>query len=388
MTNFDAASDIYTDLEVETEERPRRVLIVEDDLHLLSTVKDILEMENYIVRTATNGIEALKILQSSLDTPPDVIISDIMMPKMNGFEFLRHVRKEDRWVQVPFIFLTARTEREDLYKGQMLGADIYLTKPFEATSLLISVEAALRRYEDIRRVKNDELMEQKRKILTILNHEFRTPLTLVVAYAEMIKEFEPGRSDQNELMTFLQGLGSGADRMRRLVENFIVLVELDNGEAEATIAWRKRPVDDLRYMVGDATRQIASQRPRKFVTKIADSLPIATFDVQYMTIAVRELLSNASKFSEDDDTVLLKIFQEDEQLVFQVTDTGRGIPEEEMDNIWKPFYQINREHFEDQGAGSGLAIVQGIVKLHGGTCEIRSTLGEGSIFTIRIPLQP
>lgn len=388
MTDFDTTTDIYSELEIERDTRSRRVLVVEDDLHLISTIKDILEMEHYIVHTATNGVEALQTLATLSETPPDVIISDIMMPKMNGFEFLRHVRKEDRWVQVPFIFLTAKTEREDLYKGQMLGADIYLTKPFEATSLLISVEAALRRYEDIRRVKDDELMEQKRKILTILNHEFRTPLTLVVAYAEMIKEFEPGRSDQNELMTFLNGLGSGADRMRRLVENFIALVELDNGEAEATIPWRKRPVDDMRYMLEDAIRQIASQRPRNFVTKIADGLPVATFDVQYMTIAVRELLSNASKFSEEGATVLLDVFLEGEHLVFQVTDTGRGIPEDEFENIWKPFYQINREHFEDQGAGSGLAIVEGIAKLHNGTCEMQSTVGEGSVFTIRIPLQP
>jgi signal transduction histidine kinase len=390
MTNADTIDQVDTMEPVALSPRKRRVLVVEDDVRLLMSVRDILDLEGYDVRTAKNGVEALEVLQSDLSFSPDVIVSDIMMPKMDGYEFLKHVRKEDRWVQVPFIFLTAKSEPDDIHKGQILGADIYLTKPFDAKSLLVSVEASLRRQEDIRRVKEDELMGQKRKILTILNHEFRTPLTLVVAYAEMLKEFEPGKSSHEELMSFLNGLNSGADRLRRLVENFIVLVELDSDEAEKTIAWRKRPVENLQYMLDDAVRQIAfpTQRPREFQVELVEDLPTPNLDVQYMTIAIRELLDNAAKFSEDGDTILLKVFAEGEEVVFKVIDNGRGIPEKELENIWKPFYQINREALEDQGAGSGLAIVNGIVELHGGRCEVVSESGSGSTFTIRLPLQP
>lgn len=388
MTNPDSAKQLDIPEDATPATQTRRVLVVEDDVRLLSSVKDILELEGYIVRTAKNGLEALELLQSDPTVAPHVIVSDIMMPKMDGYDFLKHVRREDRWVQVPFIFLTAKSEPEDMHKGQILGADIYLTKPFDARSLIVAVEASLRRQEDIRRVKEDELMGQKRKILTILNHEFRTPLTLVVAYSEMLKEFEPGHSTHDELMTFLHGLNSGADRLRRLVENFIVLVELDSDEAAKTVEWRKRPVDNIQYLLDDAVRQVAAHWPCQYVTDIAPGMPAPTFDVQYMTIALRELLDNAGKFSEEGSTVVIKVLAEGGDVVFQVIDAGRGIPEAELDNVWKPFYQINREMYEDQGAGSGLAIVAGIVNLHEGSYSITSEVGKGTTVTIRLPMQP
>lgn len=368
----------------------KRVLVVEDDVHLLSGIRDILKLEDYDVQIAKNGQEALNLLKRNPDYPPDIIVSDIMMPYMNGFELLTEVRKEDRWVTVPFIFLTAKGEREDQNRGRQLGADIYLTKPFEAPDLLIAVGAALDRLDGIRRVKDDEMMSQKRKILTILNHEFRTPLTLVVAYAEMLKDYDKETADvpDGDMVSFLRGVFSGADRLRRLIENFITLVELDSGEAEKTITWRKRPVDDLSLLAEDAVRQVRTalhDREHTFVVDIADAMPPVLLDVQYMTIAVRELLDNACKFSEAGSTVRLRIFSENDECIIQVADEGRGLPTQEYEKVWQPFYQIDREQHEDQGAGSGLAIVAGVTELHNGRYAVSSVEDEGSIFTLRLP---
>jgi signal transduction histidine kinase len=364
------------------------VLVVEDDAHLLSGIRDILELENYTVTTASHGRAGLELLRDDPENPPDVIVSDIMMPYLDGFEFLAEVRKVDDWVTVPFIFLTARGERTDRYKGHRLGADVFLTKPFDANDLLEAVKSSLKRHNHISRVKNNEITSQKRKILTILNHEFRTPLTLVVAYADMLKEFDPDTMNDNEVMSFLRGVNSGADRLRRLVENFITLVELDTGEAEKTIQWRARPVDDLALLVDDAQRQIAmpQERPRNFVMEVEPDLPAVTVDVQYFTIVLRELLDNAAKFSDDGDTVRLIAAHVGDHIEIHVIDDGRGVPASEADNIWKQFYQVKREQYEDQGAGSGLAIVRGLVELHGGTVQVRSTPGQGSTFSIHLPL--
>jgi signal transduction histidine kinase len=365
-----------------------RVLVVEDDAHLLSGIRDILELEDYSVTTAPHGRAALEILRDDPQNPPDVIVSDIMMPYLDGFEFLAEVRKVDDWVTVPFIFLTAKGERTDRHRGHRLGADVFLTKPFDAEDLLVAVSSSLKRHANIRRVKNSEITSQKRKILTILNHEFRTPLTLVVAYADMLKDFEPDTMNDNEIMSFLRGVNSGADRLRRLVENFITLVEMDTGEAEKTIQWRARPVDDLMLLVDDARRQIEmpQERPRNFVMDIEPDLPMITIDVQYFTIVLRELLDNAAKFSKDGDTVRLVAAHVGDQVEIHVIDEGRGIPAEEHDKIWQQFYQVKREQYEDQGAGSGLSIVRGLVKLHGGTSYVRSEPGQGSTFSIRLPL--
>lgn len=366
-----------------------RVLVVEDDPHLLTGIRDILELENYNVLTAANGRDGLTVLKSNPENPPDVIVSDVMMPHMDGFKFLEEVRKEDRWIHVPFIFLTAKGEKTDRYKGSMLGADQYLTKPFEAEDLLVAVDANFKRHSAIARVAEVEINENKQKILTILNHEFRTPLTLVVAYAEMLKEYDPADTSPDEVMTFLQGVNSGADRLRRLIENFICVVELDSGEAAKTIDWRKRPVVDMSFLTDDAIRQVVDPetRPRNFEVNIQADLSQPELDVQYMTIVLRELLDNGAKFSDDDDTISVDISENDNQLTIIVRDNGRGIIPEQLKDIWKPFHQVNREQFEDQGSGSGLAIVRGVVELHGGTCAVKSTPGEGSTFTLIIPLK-
>lgn len=217
------------------------VLVVEDDVHLLSGIKDILELEHYRVLTAQNGVEGLNVLNQLPDEPPSVIVSDIMMPHMDGFTFLEEVRKEDRWVTVPFIFLTAKGEKTDRHRGSLAGADVYLTKPFDAEDLLVSVSSCLRRYGDVKRVKDEEIGDVKSKILAILNHEFRTPLTLVVGYADILKEYDGKNMGYEDIMSFLQGVNSGAERLRRLVENFITLVELDSGDTERTFGWRQRP---------------------------------------------------------------------------------------------------------------------------------------------------
>jgi signal transduction histidine kinase len=364
------------------------ILVVEDDTNLLTGIRDILELENYRVLTAQNGLEGLKVLQESRDAFPDVIVSDVMMPFMDGFTFLEHVRQNDAWGMIPFIFLTAKGDRADRHRGTLMGAEVYLTKPFDAVDLLVSVSGCLRNRERVQRVQEEKVGDVKKKILTILNHEFRTPLTLVVAYAEMLKEFDINNTSPDEVLTFLKGVNSGADRLRRLVENFIMLVEMTSGDAEKTIAWRKRPISDLGYLVQDAHRQIAleNERPRHFVFDIPPDLPPIVLDQQYMVVAIRELLDNAAKFSSDHSRIQFQVRQVDQGLEMVVRDEGRGIVAEELENIWQPFYQIEREQFEDQGSGSGLAIVDHVVRLHGGRRSVSSTPGQGSTFAIWLPL--
>lgn len=364
------------------------VLVVEDDAHLLSGIKDILELEDYVVSTATNGMSALDFLKAA-DYPPDIIVSDIMMPHMDGFTFLEEVRKVDHWVKIPFVFLTAKGERQDVHRGHLLGADVYLTKPFDAEDLLVAVASRLNRSRNIERVEAEGRDTLKRKILTILNHEFRTPLTLVVAYADMLKDADTSSMNANELMTFLKGVNSGADRLRRLIENFITLVEIDSGDAHETFSWRRKELD-IRDILEDAERQLRHHTMERNVSirfDVPEDIGMLVSDRDYLTITIRELLDNAIKFSSEGGTVNVQIKPNHDHLAIRVMDEGRGIPEEELEKIWQPFYQINRDLYEDQGSGSGLAIVDNIVKMHGGECHVESTTGQGSTFSIYLPYE-
>ena len=385
-------TDMSMEHEVEgaTEERPPKILVVEDDTNLLHGIKAILQIDHYDVLTAENGRDALQIMYDQ-DTPPDLIISDIMMPYMDGKAFFKAVRQEPQWTEIQFIFLTAKSEKDDIQDGVGLGADDYVTKPYDPDYLRTTVRSRLDRRFKLGLFHAGRIAHLKRNILTILNHEFRTPLTFVVAYADMLNYSEDVEELKNneEILTFLQGVSSGAERLRNLIENFIALVELETGEARDTIVYRKQTIPELEIFLGsiwaEVVRRTEAKQPCEII--VDDLVAPLTADQEYLGFALRHLLDNAVKFSEPDDPIIVRATQDGDKIAISIQDHGRGIPQHELDNIWRTFYQINRQHYEDQGAGSGLAIVRRVAQYHGGTIDVESVFGEGSTFTLRLPVK-
>jgi signal transduction histidine kinase len=365
-----------------------QILVVEDDRHLVEGIREILEINGYEVMTASNGEAGLEILRS-YPKPPDLIVSDIMMPRMDGYDFCKEVRARDKWAVIPFIFLTAKGERDDIKRGKSLGVDDYVVKPFDAEELLIVVRAKLATQQIRQKVWQNEVSNIKHNILTILNHEFRTPLTYVVAYADMLHR-DADELSKEEMLSFLRGINAGAGRLRRLVENFILLVELETGEAEQTFGWRHNLM--VSYMallrsIAVKYMELAEEKQVTIEVNVEDDLPAIKADHEYLTAALECLVDNAVKFSDKPGTVItLSAYLQDEHVCLAVNDQGRGIPEHELENIFQTFYQIDRDRFEDQGAGSGLAIVDGVTKLHGGSIMVESTPGQGTRFTIQLPI--
>jgi signal transduction histidine kinase len=374
--------------------RKAKLLIVEDDVNLLASLREIFEMDNYEVMTARDGQQALRLMTQHEDAPPQLIVSDIMMPTMDGFEFLERVRQNPRWVTIPVIYLTAKSDKSDMRQGKFLGVDDYVTKPFDTPDLVAAVEARLKRYQAIDDVQSSRIAGVRRNILTVLNHEFRTPLTLVVAYADMLKEFGEGEMTHEQLLEFLKGVNSGADRLRRLIENFILLVELDTDDfRQRSTVWRHQRLREPESVIQQAIDYVTTVRrePRHFEVSVPAPLPAITGDKEFLSIALRELLDNAAKFSPASTPIEVTAWAEvttaGEYLYIAVRDHGRGIQPGEVEKIWHSFYQINRDHHEDQGAGVGLAIARGIISLHDGDILVASHPSEGSTFTIALPVR-
>lgn len=366
-----------------------KILVVEDDVFLVESIRDILEYDGYHVITANSGQSGLAILKSDPHLP-DLIVSDIMMPEMDGYEFLHHVRAEALWVDIPFIFLTAKGERQDENLGKELGADDYITKPFAPEDLLIGVSSKLRRHRQLRLQRDQQINQIKQNILTILHHEFRTPLTYVVAYSDLLKGSADNISVDN-LRAFLVGIDKGARRLRRLVEDFILLVELETGEGKESFALHGLVLDDYESLISPlreeynvALFETPLHQPVEF--SIEPDLPPILAYRDYLIKALDCLLDNAVKFGGPNNQIALRVTSNrDGNVCFYVSDTGRGIPAQELPLIFEPFYQIARDYHEDQGAGAGLAIVKGIIDLHNGQIEVDSVLEEGSTFTIVLP---
>ncbi|MCL4237300.1 MAG: response regulator [Anaerolineae bacterium] len=363
------------------------ILVVEDDLHLMEGVRDILELNGYEVWTASNGQAGLQMLQDK-PRPPDLIVSDIMMPRMDGYDFFGAVRAEPNWVHIPFIFLTAKGEHEDVKRGKRMGAEDYVIKPFDADDLLVAVSAKLERRRQIERHWQNEVSTIKQNILMILNHEFRTPLTYVVAYADMVHR-DADALGVDDMRAFLRGINAGANRLRRLVENFILLVELETGEAAQTFSWRREMRTDFEALLGSAIakyQDVAGEKQVTISVAVDEDLPPIRADAQYLVAAVECLIDNAVKFSDKPGTVVtVRAYRDGGGVCLAVRDQGRGIPPGERENIFQSFYQIERHKYEDQGAGSGLAIVNRVTRLHGGHITLTSAVGEGSEFVIRLP---
>jgi signal transduction histidine kinase len=333
-------------------------------------------------------VEGLERLYEA-DAPPDLIVSDIMMPKMDGYEFFEKVRAEPDWVKIPFIFLTAKGEKNDIRLGKGLGVDDYVTKPFDSDDVLVAVSSRLQRSRQLGEVQQVEMSGLKRDILTILNHEFRTPLTYIVAYADMVSRDKEELSAE-EFSSFLHGIEAGAGRIRKLVENFIFLVELETGEALETFKWRRTPIEQydtiLANVIFDNTTE-AEAHNITLKTEVEEPPPVIIGDEEYLHRALNHLVENAIKFTQTSGgTITISVKTVGDDVHLSVTDDGRGIEQNELEQIFEPFYQVDREHYEDQGAGSGLAIVRGIADMHGGKTLAQSEFGKGSDFSVAIPI--
>lgn len=366
------------------------ILVVEDDENLLAGISDILEMAEYNVLNASSGLDGLHVLKHAPQLP-SLIVSDISMPQMDGYAFLDAVRQERAWTEIPFIFLTAMTEKSDVRRGMIAGVDDYLTKPPKIEELLLVIHTKLKRRSELANVRSTQIKEIKRNILTILNHEFRTPLTPVVAYADMVNT-NPESLSEEELKMFLSGINMGAKRLRQLVEDFILLIELETGEAQTAYNFRHTLVFDLAGIVAEvATHSMELAAAKGIYLELEQpfprNLPPFVADTEYLRAAIARLVDNAIKFTDvPGRTIYIGARTDGQHILISVVDQGRGIPADQFDLIFDSFYQINREHYEDQGTGSGLAIVKAIMALHSGSVSVSSEVGVGSTFTLTLPV--
>ncbi len=362
----------------------QRILVVDDHEPLLKAIQGILEEEGYAVSTASDGTKALEVMEK---VRPNLIVADIMMPRMDGYALYEAIRAQPEWVTIPFIFLTAKAEREDKLKGKGMGAEDYLTKPFDPQELVVAVGSRLGRAKAIREASDAQFDELKRQIATVLGHELRTPLTYVRGYTELALEEVPSTED---LQDFLQGIKRGADRLNRLVEDLMQMIQIDTGRTAnefRDLAQLHPDLESILITTIQRHKRIAAEQSVTLELAVEPNLPPVLLCPPIFMNALSRLLSNAIKFSRGDGKrVKVSASTSDKWVEVAVSDEGIGIAEHELPLLFKRFQQIRREEMEQQGAGLGLALADELVKLHSGEITVESAFGEGSTFTIHLPI--
>ena len=368
------------------------ILLVEDETDILEGMRDLLqivdigyELEVFI---ANNGQAALTIIE---EQPPDLIVSDIMMPIMSGYELLQAVRRNPNWTHIPFIFLTAKGKHEEIHKGRTSGANLYITKPFNSHELTELIGVQLKRSLEIQATRQQNMGLLKQNLMQVLNHEFRTPLTYVTAYLDMIM-VDTDQGIDDSLPEYLRGIQAGCVRLTQLVKDFVQVLELQMGETEQQFQAEADVLADVTALVSNVITRYTPLAEQKGVTIHSDllpELPPVVGVADSLKNALGRVLENSIKFTRmfrrigGNVFVKTAVFGSDIHITFQ--DEGMGFPQHASDRLFELFYQHNRDLQEQQGAGIGLAIAQGLINLHGGHIQVNSVEKEGSTFTIILP---
>lgn len=369
-----------------------KILLVEDDLALRDGIADLLEVSDLgfdlEILKASNGLIGLQMVS---ENPPDLIISDIMMPRMGGYEFLERLRSEPDWLNIPIIFLTALGTPADILKGRLSGAELYLTKPYDSDELITMVQSQLHRSYALRDDRRRRLDLLSRDIVYLLNHEFRTPLTYVTAYYQLLVN-GLAQDDVDSLQEYLRGIQTGATRLRYLVGNLIQVMALRTGEAALSIKQGTAIISDLPEIMRQVVaryERVTRGRPIQFEVSTSADLPPVFAHRESLLVILNCLVDNAVKFSQYQDirepsvALLAELYNGWVKIV--VKDNGIGLPENAHQQVFELFYQHDRKVLEQQGAGLGLAIVKGLVDLHGGCVKLGGQEGEGFSVEVILP---
>jgi len=367
-----------------------RILFVDDNPALLRSLDRLLRMEGFQVWLAEDGEVALRQLEQAT-VPPDLIISDIAMPRMDGFQLFEAVRAREEWLDIPFVFLTARDQIEDLRRGYSLGADDYLVKPLDQERLLMIIRSKLKRRAELLgriQVQQDALNDAKRDLAFLIAHELRTPLVSISMVTDILSA-EVGQMDSAQIEDMLSIMRSGSLRLTRLVEQMVMYVQLESGALASAITMVKRPhrADELVKGGVDRGHQLAL-RPKGQAVEVsgASAEAFVRGDLKALQHALAELVVNALVYSPQGDLPHVRVQRDDDHLAVSVIDHGSGIPAEELAHVCDPYFQVGRHQTEQQGIGLGLTIAKGIVEAHGGWLELESTEGVGTRATVHLPV--
>jgi signal transduction histidine kinase len=394
--HFDSLSPFAPLPVTETDGQPRpRILFVDDNADMRDYLRRLLSVR-YDVEAAGDGETALAIASRE---PFDLVLSDVMMPKLDGFGLLKALRAEEKTRTIPFILLSARAGEESRVEGMGAGADDYLVKPFSARELLARVESHL----NLQRVRSEseeallEMMARETKarasaevanrvkddFLAVLSHELRTPLNAIVGWTHLLKK---GRLSEKDRDRGIDVIDRNATAQREIIDELLDVSRIVTGKLKL----EAKPVE-LQGIIEaaiDAIRPAAEAKNIEMVTSIDGNAGLIMGEAVRLQQVIWNLLSNAVKFTPKNGRFEVSLRSGDKHAEIVVRDTGEGIDPEFLPYIFERFRQADSSSKRMHGGlGLGLSIVRSLVEMHGGEVRAESDgKGKGATFTLKLPL--
>lgn len=416
------------------------VLIVEDSPTQATALKKSLETHQLRVRVAEDGIVGLEEVERA---KPDVVISDIVMPRLDGFDFCRRIKTDPNLRNIPVILLTGLTDPMDVIKGISCGADSFLTKPCDIEFLLSTIHGVLENnqmlarriegapiafffngqhhllqidqvqitnlllstylnaiqknseleksldtvhaaYEEIKK-KNEELRtlnDQKNQFLGMAAHDLRNPLGVIIGYSGMLKSKFETTLDENSLK-MIDKISHSGSFMLRLINDLLDISVIESGKVTLRLA-----KVDLRELIDDNIALLSNIAEKKGVKLLCIRRPgdmKLTCDPNKISQVLTNLVSNSVKFSKTGSVVEIVLVPSKTEITLSIKDSGIGMSAEMQKSLFQPFTKGSMGTSGEKSTGLGLAIVHKIVVEHRGKIWCESELGKGTTFFISLP---
>jgi signal transduction histidine kinase len=364
------------------------ILVVDDTQDNLDLLEFALRRKPVKMLRASSGFECLDVAR---DQNPDVILLDIQMPGMDGFETLKRLREGELTAKIPVILLTAqKKDPVSIEKGLQLGADLYLTKPIDTEELLVRTRMLVR----IRRAET-ELERIKADFMAMLVHDMRNPILIIKSFLELLLEDENMKFLSEDLKMIAGSALNSSSTMLNLINDILDLSKYESGN----VPLQKLP-QQIGNVVDDVLQQMVIQCRQKNITvkkHIMKELPQVLIDGAKMGQALMNIVGNALKFTPPGGTIAVSAEYTNEavseegiggQMVqIVVSDSGIGIPQAELPHVFDRYKQLSTAGLiRQKGTGLGLAICKLIIDAHGGKIKITSEVGKGTIVRIFVPL--
>lgn len=362
-----------------------KILIVDDVVSNVLLLKILLTNEKFQVCTASNGNMCIEMAKSE---HPDLILLDVMMPDLNGFDTAVILKKDPETQEIPIIFLTALNNPSDLVKGFQVGANDFLTKPFNKEELVMRVMHQIQLVAAKRIIirQNEELkrtISNRDKMYSVIAHDLRSPMASIRMVLNLAVNVVSKDIVGEEIFGLLDKANRESEETHDLLDNLLKWTKSQTGRL--SVVYQELDLDDIVPGVVDIFRMIAEMKKIELKYIPADEKLIVHADNDMIKTIIRNFLSNAIKFTPEGKSVEVFYKREGDFARISVRDHGVGIEPDRVEAIFhtgETTYGTGGE----EGSGLGLQLCQDFARKNGGDARVESTLGEGSTFSFTIPL--
>ncbi len=364
-----------------------KILIVDDVMSNVLLLKVLLTNEKFAIATASNGRQALEQVEKE---NPDLVLLDVMMPDMSGFEVAQHLKSNPNTADIPIIFLTALNSTADIVKGFQVGANDFISKPFNKEELIIRVTHQISLVAAKRLIlsKTEELQRTiagRDKLYSVIAHDLRSPMGSIKMVLNMLILNLPSEKIGAEMYELLTMANQTTEDVFSLLDNLLKWTKSQIGKLN--VVYQDVDLVEVTDGVIEIFSMVASLKKIR-IREMKPEKMMVNADIDMLKTVVRNLLSNAIKFSKENSEVLVKMEEVDGMAVVSIQDYGCGISEEgqkkllHTDTHFSTFGTNNEE-----GSGLGLLLCKDFVVKNGGKLWFTSKEGEGSIFSFSIPVK-